>query len=581
MKKLLALGLAVLLGCGPRVDTLQLTVRDPSGKIQRAPVNAARYEAAQRELSELLGHPLAMQIDAGLLPNDLASFTEEYSRMVETLVGSLRALKRDAPDAFAQVGTHLARVDVRYDATLEQASGALEGTTLEVRTPAGSYNRDLGTAMHEALVHAYRGDEGARLFAMDPSAVPAARTEAYVDAQVHYSSYDRERSVAPAWDPRGALTRDDARGRSLQKLIAFYPRTDGALHERLGKHIVDEGGYYILGAFEARTRAFAEQAPRYAPLSRSREAYVGFLQRELRGLPESQQVRVARQLFPGADDDSARLAFRGFDRLGWALELAQATFTRTAQSAVDGVRDAVVCPYRENERGELDRSSGCSAGFYGAALADEGSRKRLATFLAKADPRATQSAFANLQSSKNLAVFTLFAELEPHASARTAAGRVLADRYGREPEWREPVRKEGYALYGRRAEARGLALYMILATDPYGGMSSITAGIAPPIGAGDIRAMLAVGPRAMTFLAQGWSALEFPKASLVTPHLRGTTATDTLLSLARAACEEGRPAELNALRTAMENAARTSQVDRARYDGAIELIRPNACPPKR
>lgn len=578
---LLTLALSFALGCGHGAGDVQFTVRDPSGKILRAPANTARFDAARQELAQLVGHGVSVQIDAGLLPNDLAGFSEHYARMVETVVASLRALQRNDADAFERVGKHLDSVDIRYDATLDQAEGTLDGSALRVRSPAGLHGADVGAAIGDALSSSYQADDGAKLFAMSPVQVPPARRLAYVDVVTHYSTYDKQKTKAPSWDPKGDVVGSDARGRSLQKLLALYPHLDSStLRDDVGRHLVEEGEYYVLGMHGERTRAASLQAPSDAVVRQTRDAYVAFLQHELTRLPDALQTRAARQLFP-QDDESARAAFAGFDRMGWALSLAQTAFGTQQPMRADGVVDEVVCPYHEDEHGALDRNRSCNAGFYRAALADESARKRLAGFLTKADRRATQTAFANLRWASDPGVFDLFHDVEANAATRTAAGKVLGDVFGREGEWREQVRKEGYALYGRRSDARGLAVYMILATDPHRGLEAVSAGVSPALGADEIRALLAVGPRAVDFVASGWSALTFPKASLLAPYLRAGTKTDTLLTLARAACAEGKPGELQSLRTSMENAARASQTERSRYDGALELIRRDACPPAR
>ena len=574
-----ALGLlAALLACG-HGGSVEFTVRDPSGTIVSAPTSTARFEAARRELEALVGHPLGLQIDASLLSNDLASFTEEYARMVETVVASLRYVERTSPDAFERVGRKLTLVDVRYDATLEHAEAKLDGTTVTVRTPAGLYGNDIGNAVASAMASTYVEDDGAKLFAMAPAQVPPPRREAYYDAIVHYSRFDKAKTDDVGWDPKRDVIDQDGRGRSLQKVIAFHAvLPPGPLREQAAEHIASEGEYYVLSAWRDRTREVATAAPADSVLRRTQRAYAAYLGRELSHASDKVQSRTARQLFPRGDEAAADQAFAGFDRIGYALGLAARVFQRNAAPPTD-LEDEVVCPYRENASGALDRGSSCNAGFYPAALAHDDTRKRLARLLQVSDPRATQTAFANLRWAKDAPVFDLFHDVEGNAATRNAAGKVLGDVLGREGEWREGVRKEGYALYARRADAHGIALYMILATDPYHGLESVTAGITPKVSAADIRDLLAVSPRAMAFVAAGWNALPFPKAGLVGPYLVPAVPTDAVLAVARAACQEGKPAELSALRTSMENAARRSPTERSRFDGAMELIRPQACPP--
>lgn len=573
-------GLAlVAAACGGPGEYGGFTVRDPSGTITRAPANTARFDAARRELTELTGHPVGLQIDAGLLSNDLASFTEEYARMVENIVAALRFVNRNQPDAFARVGTKLTAVDVRYDATLERAEATLDGTKVLVRTPAGLYRNDIGDAIATAMSSGYHASDGAALFAMDPAQVPADRREAYYDAIVHYSQYDKAKTEATGWDPKRDLVDDDARGRSLQKVIALHAALPaGPLRDKAAEHIASEGEYYVLNAWSDRTREVALAAPPDSVLRATQRAYAAYLGKELARQPEAVQLRSARQLFARGKEAAADQAFAGFDRLGWALGLAKHLYAQK-DGTPTALEDEVVCPYRPDAAGKLDRNRSCNAGFYAVAVSTADGRARLGRFLTSVGAAATRTAFANLRWAHGLPVVELFHEVEGHAPTRNAAGRVLGDVLGREGEWRDEVRKEGYALYTRRPEARGLALYMILSTDPHRGLEAANAGLVPKIGPAEIYDLLSVGPRSVQFVADGWRALPFPKASLVAPHLRPAMDTDTLLAVAKAACAEGRPAELNALHTAMENAARASQTDRSRFEGAMEMVRPQACPP--
>ncbi|RYZ62658.1 MAG: hypothetical protein EOP08_11975, partial [Proteobacteria bacterium] len=419
--------------------------------------------------------------------------------------------------------------------------------------------------------------DGAQLFAMDARQVPPARHAAYFDAVTHYSRYEGGRSKnedqetpPPSWDPTGEVVRSDRRGRSLQKVLALYPLLGpGTLHDEATRHILSEGEYYVLSMWHERTRAQSSRAPADSVVRRTQRAYVEFLKKELGKLSEKEQMRVARQLF-SRDEAAARGAFEGFDRLGWALPMAQRAASRTDPVSLDTLEDEVVCPHREDAEGKLTRNASCNAGFHRAALGDDESRQRLSRFLAGADPRATRDVFANLRWVREPAVLDLFRDLEANARARTAAGRVLGDVFGSEGAWREQVRKEGYALYARRSDARGLALYMILSTDPHRGFEAVQAGVSPTIGPTELRGLLAVGPRGLDFLASGWQTLPFAKANLVGPQLGSTTKTSTLLELAAAVCREGKRGEIQALRTSMENAARASQLDRSRYDGALE-----------
>lgn len=578
MPRLLLALLALTLGCGDR-GSVAWTVRDPSGSVVAAPATTARFDAARRELEELVGHPVALQIDASLLSNDLASFTEEYARMAESVIASLRSVQRSTPDAFDRVGKKLTAIDVRYDATLEWAKAKLEGTSVVVRSPVRARGDSVGEAIAVVVRNAYLENDGAKLYATAPAQIPPARREAYYEAIVGHRRFDKPSAEAPSWDPERVLVAKYGRGLALQKAIEFHAVLPAApLRDKLAKHIAFEASAYLLSAWSAASREIAVAAPADSVLRRTQHAYVAYLQRQLTQLPENVQSATASQMFPRHDELAAEHAFAGFDRVGYALDIATAMKRRKAASA-SALEDAIVCPYREDASGRLDRRRSCSTAFYAIASAHEDTRKRLARFLIGAGPSATQTAFANLRWSPQAPALELFHDLEAEPNVRDAAGKVLGDLFGRENEWRDGVRKEGYALYTRRADARGIALYMILATDPYRGLEAVTAGLTPKLGATELRDLLAVAPRSMTFVASGWSSLPFSKAALVGAYLTPSIPTDTVLALARAACQEGQPAELAQLRLSMENAARRSPTDRSRFDGAIEMLRPQACPP--
>lgn len=579
------------IACG-RGGEVEVVTASPKGHVTVAS-DAPRLVAANRELTALLGHPVKLDVDAALLPEHAPSFESDLADAVETVVHALSVVRRDDPRAFAYVAPALGTLTLRYDATIPRAEGAIDtaARALVVKVPRASFSFLTDGVVRHAIHEAHAKHLGATYAAADPKGRSDAELADIWETIVHYFRYRRRPETPPpaqAWDPARAITESDDRGLALLRALSFLPHARGELRAEVVKHLLDERHYLFL-AFE-RAPEVARRAPADSVLKKVQVAYVSWVREELPRLETSQRVELARALFHGREGERAaeREALAGFDAYAFgrgALEAWLAAGAPTDEVGEHALFDQVLCPHREDERGEHVRNRGCSLGFHRLALGPE-HRADLARALLAGPPAASASFAGELARDSERGVALLRA-LEGSAAHHAAVARVLAR--GARLGSREALVVEGFRLYRENPARRGAALYLLVSAKGTHAFPDVAAGLAPKLGARELGEMLDVAPDAMRFAPAAWAFAGPGAASAVVSRLdrflddravpiaeRGEPDA-TVAALVGAACKSGRPEDVAALASYLARRASKHPEEAARWAGVRDQARPGAC----
>lgn len=334
--------------------------------LPEAPFNprSERLAKADRQLTELLGHPVEFHFDAAVVPKWAPGFEDTFLEALEAIAMELGGMRDRDKDTFAWAKTRFARVDWDYDATKDHVSVEFQEPTGTLRivlspadyrvVPRGAPSYAVRSARSEALV--------ARYIDLQPEAVAPAERRAYFRfLDDHAESALRARR--PKTQTRDPLEETHfvtmERGARLALLLAASPDAsgDGALLRDMDGWLASEGRH-LADVY----RSHGDAAARAAPGSDFRKAeaiwmkwFTGALPRlapEKRAdLVQSTQVRAV-----GASHEDAYVerAFPGFDFVEYALGAVDPWIRaghpthESAQSEEDRSRqrvfDVLLCP---------------------------------------------------------------------------------------------------------------------------------------------------------------------------------------------------------------------------------------------
>src|SRR5262249_47260168 len=143
---------------------------------------SARLAQATRELTEVAGHPIEIELDAALLPEWRSSFEEELIGAIENIGRDLLALKEGHPRVFERAASTLHKVACRYRASSERAEAhfVADGGVLTVAEPAKSTLVPRGL-VEGALVEELEAHLDALYRTKGPGDVPPDERAAYFE----------------------------------------------------------------------------------------------------------------------------------------------------------------------------------------------------------------------------------------------------------------------------------------------------------------------------------------------------------------------------------------------------------------
>ncbi len=594
-----AVSLAALLGCGaaagrPIVVTNDVAITfTPAAPDVPFDPHSARLAQATAQLTAVIGHAVALQVDTALVTPLRSSLEDALADAVEHLTRDATSLRESRPRAFAREASLLAHVSCRYSALLDHRTARLDAAsgTVVVAEPASGGLLEEGL-VEGALEDDYDGWIDATLSALPPDRVPVADWEDYFAWAMH-----PPRGKAAA-EPRALSDQEkfdaDPRGQSLVRMTRFARIAgggDGPLARKIDAHLVDES-YYLLLAYDGEASLVRHAAP--GSLFRRAEAgWVAWLNWRMPALDDKLKVTLAERIFDAHGDTERGIPlterFPGFDPFAFGLGVADA-WARAGHptEAPEGdarfeLMDLIVCPVFRKPDGTHDRNRGCAGRWFEGALTDPALTTRLATALGQRnDPVLVETIFANFKYDGAAPVVTLWRALAPYPAAWRTASQVIVDELLADVTKKSTLVTEAERIWAALPDRRGTALYLMARADEGFDPSyadsrwgTFDRRFGAAVSPSEFGAMLDVSPLAIEVasvvwpaLGKGWSRGEAVAARLDAfleqPVARGGTGEQpakTVRSILKRECADGALADIAQLHAVLARRAARSPAE--------------------
>jgi hypothetical protein len=381
-----------------------------------------RIAAAERELTRLLGRPLAFELDPALLPSFDQTLQAAFVSALEQIVTQLQFLGAQYASTLEFAKAHLKTIRFAYAATEDPPKPELDVATgaLTILIPSDQHALVVRGDIVGTLLAAVESDQVGRYDGVTADRVPAAEQRAYFDYQSHY-----HRPVVKAGVPKPSSTEQDLV--ALGNVLALYPRVqDPALQKDARAWLVAQGSML--------RRAHTDRdidAPAKRLVDELTPLWIRWLNQHRAELDVKESQEIGELMFEYSD--GARSFRAGFDALGFAAPTltawAQRNPTANTADSSDRTEMLIVCPYaldRQYER--LSAPRYCNGSLYVETFSGPGGPKRLAELLIpnKSDAL-TQTALLHVMDQLGVpAMLELFAALEADEPAARASLVALA-----------------------------------------------------------------------------------------------------------------------------------------------------------
>jgi hypothetical protein len=545
------------------------------GRGDKLPIDTrfARLEAATKQLASIVGHPVHIQIDGALLPDWRPGLEEALARAVENVVRDLDALDKHEHEAFAYAAPKLRRIECRYEPTARRESATFDDGSGVARASMPADRGDLvppGT-IARALAAAYEHHVTSAFADKSPDDVPRGELAAYFD---HITS---KREGAQSEQPLA----EHPRARAIANVVRVWELAErgSGLDARARDWLIDEGSFFQRGyALQADA---VRAMPAASAWKRAEAAYVRFLSRAISSLDDDRELKMVRLLY-GRESASA---FPGFDRLAFGLSLAD-EWIRTGHPAVStgGPRAAlyefVLCPAPRDKSGHHSISPRCDRIFYRDALATEAGRRKLADALtSRNDAAFTEAAFVALARLGARDALALWREVQSHAATWKIAAEIVLDEIAETAD-KGLVAEEAVRLWRDRADAHGVALALLAASDRYDNgavaWKELPQRLGAPVEAADFASYLDADYRSISRASVVWPALSpgWSRADVIVPRLDRwldeprvreddpQNPIRALLAIIQRMCNDGARADLAKVRAYLEGRQRSHPAER-------------------
>jgi hypothetical protein len=592
-----AAGRGAAYAAGASTHGVYVAIVPPARELPFDPSNA-RLLQASRELADIAGHPVTLEIDAALVPQGRSSLEHELVRSIEHAARDLAAFKKERPRAFATIAASLDAIACRYRATVREPQARFdpgERRVIVTQTAPGSSLVPPGL-LRAALEDAFEAELARRYAAKMPDEVPPAERAAYFEHLTQTRPGYGNLSERRARKARGELPELDALATDphaetilrVARLGEILGASTDALAAAVREWLVGEAAYFA-HAYDTRAEVIARLAPS-SPWRRAEAAWVRWLNAHLASLSDAGRVAIARAAFPSrgrcrepdpCPDQPASMP--GFDRIAFGLAVVDEWRAGGHRTEGEGERfelhDGIVCPHTTREDGRRTRNRGCNAAFYRIAMATQATRARLVSELARrGDPRVVDEVFANAELVPSDRVVAVWRGLEPHPSLWQAAARVVVEHLLEEREHADAIVAEANRLWRDAPQRRGTAL-LILAhgtrgmdrsySDPR--WADFPKRYGEPVSQKALSSFLDHGARAMQLVPSIWPALgkDYSRAEPIVARLdafvadsgvrrgSGGEPTATLRAIAGRMCDENAAGELARLHTWLEQRVRS------------------------
>lgn len=543
-----------------------------------------RLRRASDELARIAGHPIAFHLDAAVVPEWRSSFEDELVTAFENVAQDLEALRDHDERAFARAAPVLLRIERKYDATARalQVKFDVAQKRIEIRGGADERIVDRGSVAY-AIRREYDDYVAATMKDKDAEHVPPGERRAYFESLVR---------TRPGYGWLVPATELVPRVIALARVVG---ESDPKLAEDIRAWLVER----LRDVESEHNVTEAASQPEDSPRRRADAAYGAWLSAAIPRLTDEQKEAVARAVFAARAAcrsfevcNEKRVGYPGFDAFAFGLSLVDEWIRLGHPATGEGPHFSlvysVVCPHEIDARGRREQRFGCSAIFYRDAVLFE--RARLAqAILARNDAAWTTEVFTNLEYAKADDVVALWRALEPNRAMYHVATRTLV-----EETWRHghgaALEKEAYRIWKDAPALRGDALFVLGAArvgyDPHYADSFWTVFVkttGSTVSDAELGAMLAIDPRAVTFLPAMWKGLApGPHMATIAGPLRtwlsGVKASDdgepgkTVRALFARVCEGGASGDVQALQAVYRS------FDRPGADPAITNLAGARCP---
>jgi hypothetical protein len=508
-----------------------------------------RIAAAAIALERALGHAVAIEVDAALLPPSKSGVVAQTADSLEVMAKYFASEARRDPEVHAFVKAKLVRVSARYRASAEypvHTFDASAGTLVcTMREPSSSGWFTGSYELERALADAYARHAAAR-FAKTGADVPEGDLDAYF------------RHLTTASPDRPKSEREDDRAARLFAVLAFETKVRGKpIHVEVEKYLGDEAHWVLAEENQAASRAalraaFARwiDARFFATASRVRRTLYEKLFREAKC--ESDPCSRLPEL------DRTRLALGFFDRAAPPDEKAFDAF------------DQALCLHEEKGN-KIERNRSC-ADIYDFLTQNDGRTERLVLALVPTKRRDLLIA-ALVNAEKHMPA--LLAALDRKGGALYAdALRIMLDLDSyRFRDQHYVLRAEVTRMWPRRADVRPILLRMLAEDYLRTGYRDEKFAKLPdefgPIDAALFAQFLDEGPRAVELSPHLWPALRNVATpfEIVAPRLdrfvqrRGMEASPTIAALVRRACQAKDLEGLRVIRVVLQRRAEGGDKD--------------------
>lgn len=545
---------------------------------------SVRLRRASDKLAEIAGHPVAFHLDAAVVPEWRSSFEEELVRAFEHVAQDLEALRDHDERAFARAAPALLRIDRKYDATARQLDVKFDFAQkrVEIRGAPEAGLVDRGSVGY-AIRKEYDGYIAGATKDKDAEGVAPGERRAYFESLVR---------TRPGYGWLVPATELVPRVVALARVVGD---SDPKLAEDIRAWLVER-----LRDVESEHNVMeAASEPADSPRRRAHVAYGAWLSSAVSRLNDEQKEAVVRSVFAGRAAcrsfevcNEKAVAYPGFDSFAFGLSLVDEWIRLGHPATGEGPHFSlvysVVCPHEIDARGRREQRIGCSAIFYRDAVLFE--RARLAqAILARNDAAWTTEVFTNLEHAKADDVIALWRALEPNRAMYDVATRTLVEETWRHGH-RAELEKEAYRLWKDAPAHRGAALFVLgaarvgydlhYADSFWAEFVKITGAT---VSEAELGAMLALDPRAVTFLPLMWKALApGPHMATIAGPLRAWLSQvkpndegepgKTVRALFGRVCESNTSADVQALQAVYRS------FDRPGADPAITNLSGARCP---
>lgn len=389
----LPVAMAIAAGCGspssPRTvvidNSINVTVRADGSRGEGPPAideDDPRVEVAQKQISELLGHPLGFDFDEAVAAQFEGGLHEAYVLSLERIGRALQSCKAREPLAFEHGAPTLERIHLAYDPVSSGAetmarhsNPALAPHVVDSTLTLKVHPDDHTLLDADELCWAFRlgakEDRLARFAAHDPAKLTPDQHAAYFE----FLTSDHDHPTDP-------LQRDIDELRQLVWVAEFHPHVvDPELRKAVDRWLSHEGGQLRI-----EMRKATNDAGKLTALARAQAAWIGWVNRSGAKLERAERERVANALFTRESKDQP-LMRKGFDAEAFALPIVQQWIENSAfadpRKSEDRLSFVVVC---KAEREHPDRPAifvqpFCTGAFYSYLAETPVGRKRLANLM--------------------------------------------------------------------------------------------------------------------------------------------------------------------------------------------------------